>query len=116
MGCTEVLFNERADHTATGLLGRTKNVNFIMDLELFNYVLLHLSALSKLFQTGDLSFAQVQPAVDLGRMQIMSVVEDSLAWKRLEEHWQLKYRAELGDNELTDELNNRAESLTSTLL
>ena len=43
----------------------------------------------------------------------MLVVEVSLAWKRLQEHWPLKYRTELGDCELTDELKYSAESLTS---
>ena len=107
----EYFSNERADPTATGLLGKTKNVNFIMNLQLFNCVLPHLSALSKLFQTGDLNFAQVQPAVDLCKMQVMSVVEDSLTWKGLQEHWPQKYLTELG--ELTDEHKVRAESLAS---
>ena len=59
------LSNDRADPTATGLLVKTKNITFVMNLQLFNCVLLHLSVLVKLFQTGDLNFAQVQPAVDL---------------------------------------------------
>ena len=48
---------------------------------------------------------------DLCKMQIMSVVEDSLAWKRPQEYLPRKHRAEFGG--LTDEYKNRAEPLPS---
>ena len=78
----EYFSNERGDLTATGLLDKTKNITFVMNLQLFNRFLPNLSVLSKLFQSGDLNFAQVQPDVDLCKIQFMSVVEDSHAFKR----------------------------------
>ena len=44
-------------------------------------------------------------------MQIISVAEDSFAWKRLQDYYPLKYHAELG--ELTDKHKDRAESFAS---
>lgn len=46
--------NERNDPTANGMLGETKKFDFILNLQLLNCVLLHLSSISRLFQTDDL--------------------------------------------------------------
>jgi len=81
-----------------------------MNLYVLNSVVPHLSALSKLFQTGDLNFAQIKPAIELCKSEIMAVIEESIVWKRIEQDWQ-RYREELG--ELTTEYKNRTESLAS---
>ena len=57
---------------------------------------LYVLILQKLFQTGDLNFAQIKPAIELCKYEIMAVIEESIVWKRIEQDWQ-RYREELGE-------------------
>ena len=81
--------NDRSDPTATRLLRKTKSFSFIMNnLYVLNSAVPYLSALSKLFQTSDLNFAQIKPAIELCKSEIMAVIEESIVWKRIEQDWQ----------------------------
>ena len=72
LGCTGVLF-KRAPTYGYRSTGQDQEHQLCLESAIVEVYLPHVSALSKLFQTGDLIFAQLQSAVDICKMQIISV-------------------------------------------
>ena len=61
--------------TAAGLLKKIDSVKFLGVLYMLKYMLPHLSALSKTFQTGTLNFSRMVPSIEKTKHKIQEVAD-----------------------------------------
>ena len=72
--CLVHTFQElQADALALGLNKKLKTPKFLGTLFILKEVLLHLSTLSKTFQTGALNFARIEPAVHFTQLSLQKI-------------------------------------------
>ena len=84
--------------TATGLLKKINNYEFLGTIYMLKHILPNLSALSKTFQTGSLNFSRIIPSINKCKGKIQEVVKDGRVLKQL-----------------NDDLNGRLKGLDMTL-
>ena len=76
---------------------------------ILNAALSYISALSCLFQTGDLNFEQIESSVEACKCLLMGMADDELPWRKITLDW-AKFEGELG--QLQDDDGNTVKSIT----
>lgn len=66
--------DKKSSSLATGLLKKVLNYEFIGSLYLLKFMLPHLNALSKVFQTGSLNFAMIIPSIQKCKANLQQLV------------------------------------------
>jgi hypothetical protein len=107
--CLAHFANEKDDAVAVGILSKIKSKDFLIALHVLNAALPHLSALSKLFQQGDLNFAQIEPALIVCKSQLVALDTDETPWANMSRDW-ARFSEELGP--LNDRDRQQISSLT----
>ena len=89
-------YTDRGDATATGLLTKMKNIDFIFALYILESATEHLATLCKTFQLGEYNFSQVKSSLQLCVSQLTGTVHDDLALQNIKADWP-RLSANLGD-------------------
>ena len=82
-----VLNNERtpAGVSGKGLLNKLNNQDFLSELYMMKFMLLHLTVLSKTFQKGVLNFSQIAPNIEKIKFKINQVTQQNESLNQLQE-------------------------------
>jgi hypothetical protein len=84
---TQTLNKLEADATAFGLLKKMNSVMFIELLYILKFVLPILAMVSKLFQTSDINYADVQPTLDFCKDQLTYLKDSKEPIEELKRHF-----------------------------
>lgn len=76
---------EKEDTLACGLLSKMHKPKFVGCIYIFQHVLPILNQLSKIFQTGSVSFSHIGPAIEQAKQKLQSVSSEATPVKQLQD-------------------------------
>ena len=71
--------------SAKGLLNKLNNQDFLSELDMLKFMLLHLTVLSKTFQEVVLNFSQIAPNIEKTKSKINQVTQQNEPLNQLQE-------------------------------
>jgi len=108
---TQTLNKLEADATAFGLLKKMNSVMFIGLLYILKFVLPILAMVSKIFQTSDINYADVQPTLDFCKDQLTDLKESKEPIEELKKDISFDGRLSVLSLNLTDHACNQLSSI-----